>query len=322
MRKLAIAALLVVVPPASAAGPWHHIGPPAFPAMTAVAAQGDSLYGLAQNGDIWQADAGAAWVRRSKRPKAGTDLLVAAPGAMYVSSTDSNILSRSVDGGRKFARCAREGLPAGKAFVVATANQRVGVVRAHRLALSSNGCRTWSRPRIDGRVRSVARTGTTWLALVERPGALKPARFRLLASTNLGRTWGVRASRAALTIGTPAGLGVASLVADRATLNRLWLVHNFSLARSDDGGRTWKNVSPPVMRVIAVVPDATANNVHVFGLTAARRAITRVSSNAGVTWTNIPTPATGTLPVAPSLFATSRSRAALATSQGIWTYAF
>jgi photosystem II stability/assembly factor-like uncharacterized protein len=291
--------------------------------MTAVAAQGDSLYGLAQNGDLWRADAGAAWVKRSKRPKAGTDLLVAAPGALYVSSTDPNILSRSADGGRTFNRCRREGPPAGTAFVVATANQRVGVLRGHRLALSSNGCRSWMRPRIDGRVRSIARTGTTWLALVERTSTVKSARFRLLASTNLGRTWLLRANRTALTIGSPAGLGVAALVADRVTLNRLWLVHNFRLARSDDGGRTWKNVTPPGMRVTAVTPAAArADNVHVLGLTAARRPITRMSSNAGVTWTDIPTPATGALPVVPSLFATSSSRAALATSQGVWTYAF
>jgi hypothetical protein len=323
MRRIAIAALLVLTPSASAAGPWLHVGPPAFPAMTAVAAQGNSLFGLAQNGDIWRADAGAGWVRRSTRPRTGTSILVASPGALYVASTDAKILSRSTNGGRDFIRCGRDGLPAGTSFVVATANGRVGVVRAHRLALSSNQCRTWKRPTITGRIRSIARTGTTWLAIVERPGLASASRFRLLASTDLGRTWRIRANRTALLIGSPPGLGVASLVADRVTLNRLWLVHNGRLARSDNGGRSWTNVTPSAMRVTTVVPSATrANNVHVLGLTSTRRPITRTSSSSGNTWTDIPAPATGALPNVPSLFATSNTRAAIATSQGVWTYAF
>jgi photosystem II stability/assembly factor-like uncharacterized protein len=323
MRWLTIAALLVVTPAASAAGPWLHVGPPAFPAITAVAAQGNSLFALARDGDVWRADAGSGWVRRSRRPKAGTSILVASPGALYVSSTDPNILSRSNNGARTFRRCGREGLPAGAAFVVATANMRVGVVRSRRLALSSNGCRTWTRPRITGRIRSLARTGTTWLVIVERPNLARAERFRLLASTDLGRTWRVRANRTALTIASPPGLTVSSLVADRVTADRLWLIHEGRLARSDDGGRTWKNASPPALRVTAVVPSATrANNVHVLGLTASRRPITRTSSNAGATWTDIPPPPTAALPVVTSLLATSNSRAALATSSGVWTYAF
>jgi hypothetical protein len=323
MRRLAIAALLLVTPTASAAGPWLHVGPPAFPAMTAVAAQGNSLYGLAQNGDIWRADAGASWVRRSKRPRTGTSILVASPGAVYVASTDPKILSRSTNGGRDFIRCGRDGLPAGTSFVVATANGRVGVLRARRLALSSNQCRTWRRPRITGRIRAIARSGTTWFAIVERSGLAKAERFRLLASTDLGATWRVRANRTALKIGTPPGLGAASLVADRVTVNRLWLIHDGRLARSDNGGSTWTNVTPAAMRVTTVVPSASrANNVHAFGLTATRRPITRTSSSSGTTWTDIPAPATGALPTVPFLFATSTTRAAIATSQGVWTYAF
>ncbi len=291
--------------------------------MTAVAAQNNTLFGLAQNGDIWRADAGAAWVRRTTRPNRGTSVLVAAPGAIYITSTDPNILSRSTDSARTFARCGREGLPKGAAFVVATSNGRVGVVRGHRLALSSNTCRTWKRPRITGRVRTIARTGTTWLAIVERTNLARAERFRLMASTDLGRTWRVRANRTAMTIGTPPGLGVASLVADRVTLNRLWLIHDGRLARSDNGGRTWRNVSPPAMRVTAVVPSATrAGNVHVLGLTSTRRPITRTSGNSGATWSDIPPPVTGALPNVPLLLATSSSRAALASSQGVWTYAF
>ncbi len=323
MRWLAIAALLVLTPTASAAGPWLNVGPAGFPPMTAVAAQGNSLFGLAQNGDIWRADAGSAWVRRSTRPRTGTTILVASPGAIYVASTDPNILSRSTDGARNFTRCAREGLPSGRAFVVATANQRVGVLRGERLALSSNGCRTWSRPNVKGRIRTIARTGTTWLAISERPGLARPERFRLLASTDLGRTWRVRANRTALGVGSPPGFSATSLVADRVTVNRLWLVHDGRLSRSDDGGRTWRRVTPPSMRVTAVVPSATrANNVHALGLTATRRPITRTSSNSGSTWTDLPAPDTGALPTVDSLLATSSSRAAIATSRGVWTFAF
>jgi hypothetical protein len=112
-------------------------------------------------------------------------------------------------------------------------------------------------------------------------------------------------------------------VADRVTANRLWLVHEGRLGRSDDGGRTWTTVSPPGMRVTSVVPSATrANNVHVLGLTPARRPITRTSSSGGANWSDIPPPATGALPAVQSLLATSNSRAALATSAGVWTYAF
>ena len=323
MRKLAIAAFLVLTPSASAAGPWLHVGPTAFPAMTAVAAQGNTLFGLAQNGDIWRADAGAAWLRRTTRPNRGTNVLVAAPGAVYITSTDPNILARSTDGARTFVRCGREGLPKGSAFLVATANGRVGVLRGHRLALSSNACRSWKRPSIKGRIRTIARTGTIWLAIVERHGLAKADRFRLLASTDLGRTWRLRANRNALTIGSPPGLGVASLVADRVTVNRLWLIHDFRLARSDDGGRTWRNVTPPSMRVTTVMPSATrANNVHVLGLTSARLPITRTSSNSGTSWSDIPGPLTGALPNVPLLLTTSSSRAAIASSQGVWTYAF
>jgi len=60
------------------------------------------------------------------------------------------------------------------------------------------GCRTWTRPKITGRIRSIARNGTTWYALVERPNLARSERFRLLASTNLGRTWRVRANRTAM----------------------------------------------------------------------------------------------------------------------------
>ena len=323
MRWLAIAALLVLAPAADAAGPWLHVGPTAFPPITAVAAQGNSLFALAQNGDIWRADAGSAWVRRSRRPRAGTSILVASPGALYVASTDPNILSRSTDSARTFNRCGREGLPRGTAFVVATANQRVGVIRANRLALSSNGCRTWTRPRITGRVRSLARNGTTWWVVVERPNLARAERFRLLASTDLGRTWRVRANRTAMKLGSPPSITTASLVADRVTANRLGLVPEGRLGRSDDGGRTWKNATPPGMRVTSVVPSATrANNVHVLGLTGARAPITRTSSSAGANWSDIPPPATGALPNVQSLIATSNSRAALATSAGVWTYAF
>ena len=323
MRWLAIAALLVLAPAADAAGPWLHVGPTAFPPITAVASQGNSLFALAQNGDIWRADAGSAWVRRSRRPVTGTSILVASPGAIYVASTDPNILSRSTDGARTFNRCGREGLPRGAAFVVATVNQRVGVLRANRLALSSNGCRTWTRPKITGRVRTIARNGTTWWALVERPNLARTERFRLLASTNLGRTWRVRANRTAMKLASPPVLTTGSLVADRVTKNRVWLIHEGRLGRSDDGGRTWTTVTPPGMRVTSVVPSATrANNVHVLGLTAARTPITRTSSSAGANWTDIPPPATGAMPNVQSLIATSNSRAALATSAGVWTYAF
>ena len=322
MRRLALAALLVVTPAASAAGPWHLSGPPAFPVMTAVAAQGNSLYGLAESGDIWRSDAGAAWVKRSKRPKAGTDILTTSPGSIYVSATDPAFLSRSTDGAKTFKRCSRDRLPAGRAYVVATANQRVGVLRAKRLALSSNGCRTWTRPALRGNIRTMARTGTTWFAITERPDLARAKRFRLLASTDLGRTWKVRADRTALKIGLPPGLSTTSLVADRVTLTRLWLVHGGKLARSDDGGKTWVNASPPSMRVTFVVPDATrANNVHVLGLSASRRPIVRTSSNAGTSWTDTAVPDTGALRVSNSLFAASNSRMAIA-ARGVWTYTF
>jgi photosystem II stability/assembly factor-like uncharacterized protein len=124
-------------------------------------------------------------------------------------------------------------------------------------------------------------------------------------------------------LASPPTLTSGSLVADRVTANRLWLVHEARLGRSDDGGRTWTTVTPPGMRVTSVVPSATrANNVHVLGLTASRAPITRTSSSAGANWSDIPPPATGPLPNVQSLIATSNSRAALATSAGVWTYAF
>jgi hypothetical protein len=322
MRRLPVAALLVFAPTASAAGPWSHAGPTGLPVMTAVAAQGNALYGLAESGDIWRSDAGGPWLRRSRRPKAGTDILTASPGSIYVSATDPKFLSRSTDGAKTFRRCSNDRLPAGKAYVVATLNQRVGVLRAKRLALSSNGCRSWMRPKLAGSVRTIARTGTTWLAITERSTLPSANRFRLLASTDLGKTWRVRANRTAMKIGTPPGLGVTSLVADRVTANRLWLIHGGKLARSDNGGMTWTDVSPPSIRVTLVVPDATrANTVHVLALTGARRAIVRTSSNAGTTWVNNAVPDTGALRVGNSLFAASNSRLAIA-AKGVWTYAF
>jgi hypothetical protein len=322
MRITALVALLVLAPAASAAGPWHASGPAAFPVMTAVAAQGNSLFGLAQNGDIWRSDAGAGWVKRSTRPKVGSDIMVASPGSIYVSATDPNILSRSTNGAKTFRRCGRDRLPAGKSFVVATINQRVGVVRAKRLALSSNGCRTWTRPAIRGNIRALARTGTTWIVIVERPTLARAERFRLLASTDLGRTWKVRANRTALKIGTPPGLAATSLVADRVTPNRLWLVHGGKLGLSNDGGTTWTIVTPPAMLVTFVVPDATrAGSVHVLGLTSTRRPIVRTSSNAGTSWTDTAAPDTGPLGVGNWLFAASSSRMAIA-ARGVGTYAF
>jgi photosystem II stability/assembly factor-like uncharacterized protein len=323
MRRLAIAALLVLTPAASAAGPWQQSGPTAFPVMTAVAAQGNSLYGLAESGDIWRSDSGAAWVKRSKRPKAGTDILIASPGSIYVSATDPSFLSRSTDGAKTFKRCSDDRLPVGRAYVVATVNQRVGVLRARRLALSSNGCRSWTHPRLNGNVRAIARTGTTWLAITDVPGLPRARRFRLMASTNLGQTWTVRANRTALKIGSPARLTTSALVADRVTVNRLWLIRAGRLARSDDGGRTWTEVSPPSMRVTRVVTDATrANSVHVLGLSPTRRPIVRTSSDAGSSWTDTAAPAAiGALRVGNSIITSSNSRLAIA-ARGVWTYGF
>jgi photosystem II stability/assembly factor-like uncharacterized protein len=323
MRWLAITALLVIAPTASAAGPWHQSGPPGFPVITAVATQGNSVYGLAESGDIWRSDAGAAWVKRSKRPKPGTDILTASPGSIYVSASDTAFLSRSTDGAKTFKRCRDDGLPVGKAYVVATVNQRVGVIRARRLALSSNGCRTWKRPPLKGNIRALARTGTTWLAIAERPRLPRASRFRLMASTDLGRTWTVRANRTALGIGSPARLTTTALVADRVTANRLWLIRAGKLARSDDGGRTWTEIATPGLRVTQVVPDATrANSVHVLALSPTRRPVVRTSSNAGASWADTGAPAAiGAVRVGTSVITSSNSRLAIA-ARGVWTYAF
>jgi photosystem II stability/assembly factor-like uncharacterized protein len=322
-RCLGIAALLIAAPAASASGPWIHSGPPAFPPITAVTAQGDSLFALGANGDVWRSVSGAGWARRSTRPARNTTVLAASPGALYVASTDPAILSRSNDGGRTFTRCGREGLPAGSPYVVGTAKRRVGVLRGNRLALSSNGCRSWKRQKLSGRVRAVARNGTTWWAITERPSAPRAERFRLLASTNLGRTWRVRANRAKMLLGSPPTLSQNSLIADLVTKNRLWLVHDGRLARSNDGGRTWSNVTPPGLRVSAVAPSTTRPNVvEALGLTSTRRAIVRTSTNAGASWTDTVTPDVGAVPQGNWLLASTSTRVAVLGVAGVWTWAF
>jgi photosystem II stability/assembly factor-like uncharacterized protein len=291
--------------------------------MTAVTAQGNTLFALGRNGDVWRSVAGAGWSRRSTRPRPNTTVLAASPGALYVASTDPAILSRSSDGGLTFARCGREGLPAGAPYVVGTANRRVGVLRGNRLALSTNGCRTWKRQKLSGRVRTIARNGTTWWALTERPSAPRAQRFRLLASTNLGRTWRVRANRTAMLLGTPPALSPNSLIADLVTKDRLWLVHDNRLARSNDGGRTWTNVTPPSLRVSAVAPSTTRPNVvEALGFAAGRRAIVRTSSNAGASWTDTVMPAVGAVPQGNWLMASTSTRVAVLGVAGVWTWAF
>jgi len=321
-RTFGLGLLLIVTPAASASGPWIHAGPPAFPAMRAVAAQGNVLYGLGQNGDVWRSVAGAGWVRRSTRPRTGTTVLAAAPGLLYVASTDPRMLSRSFDGGLTFTRCGREGLPGGSPYVIGTANRRVGVLRSRRLALSANGCRTWRRQRLSGDVRAVARTGTTWLAITERHNVARAQRIRLLASTDLGKTWHVRATRTAMKLSATPALSPTSLVADVVTPNRLWLVHDRRLAKSDDGGTTWRDVTPVGLRVRSVVPNQTRPNVvEALGGTAGRP-IVRTSSNAGASWTDTVAPAIGNPPSGNFLMAATSTRVALVGATGIWTWTF
>lgn len=322
MRRLVIVALLLFAPTASAAGPWLHAGPTGFPAVNAVSARGDTLFALGANGTIWRSISGVPWSFRSRRPNPNQNLIVAAPGALYVSSTDPNILSVSTDDGATFNRCGRNTLPAGPSYLIAARSGRAALIRGHQLAISSNTCRTWVRQKLRGRVRSVARQGTTWWVLRERRGGPKAERFQVLASTNRGETWRVRANRAALLISSPPGLSVQSLVADVVTANRLWLVHNGRLARSDDSGRTWRSVSPISMRVTSVVPDPIrANRVQVLGLTGSRRPIVRFSSNAGASWTDLLAPNIGAMPTGNYLMAASNSRLALPAA-GVWTWAF
>ena len=61
MRRatLGLAVLLLASPTASASGQWIHAGPPAFPPMTAVTAQGNTLFALARDGGVWRSVAGA-----------------------------------------------------------------------------------------------------------------------------------------------------------------------------------------------------------------------------------------------------------------------
>jgi hypothetical protein len=326
MRRatLGLAVLLLASPTASASGPWIHAGPPAFPQMTAVTAQGDTLFALARDGGVWRSVAGAGWVKRSTRPNPGTTVLAASPGALYIASTDPKILSRSNNGGATFNRCGREGLPSGSPYVVGTVNMRVGVLRGRRLALSTNGCRSWKRQhRLSGDVRTIARSGTTWYAITERRNAKREQRFRLMASTNLGRTWRVRATRTAMKLGAPPRLAVNSLIADLVTKDRLWLVHDNRLARSNDGGRTWTDVTPPSLRVTAVAPSTTrANVVEALGLTSTRRAIVRTSSNGGASWTDTVAPDLGAVPTGTWLMASTASRVAVLGAAGVWTWTF
>jgi photosystem II stability/assembly factor-like uncharacterized protein len=291
--------------------------------MTAVVAQGDTLFALGRNGDVWRSAHGAGWQKRSTRPRPNTTVLAASPGALYVASTDPKILSRSNNGGVTFRRCGREGLPAGSPYVVGTANMRVGVLRRGRLALSSNGCKTWHRQRLAGNVRTIARNGNTWYAITERPKAKREVRFRLMASTDLGKTWTVRATRTPMKLAASPRLTANSLIADLVTANRLWLVHDNRLARSNDGGRTWTNVTPPSLRVSAVAPSTTRPNViEALGLTSVRRAIVRTSSNAGASWTDTVTPDVGRVPNGNWLFASSSTRVAVLGATGVWTWAF
>ena len=197
-------------------------------------------------------------------------------------------------------------------------------MRSQRLALSSNGCRSWTRPRITGRIRAIARSGTTWFALVERPNLARAERFRLLASTNLGRTWRVRANRTAMKLGAPPTLTTGSLVADRVTPNRLWLIHEGRLGRSDDGGRHVddRDAARHARHLGCAERDPRQQRARAGPDRHRGAPITRTSSSAGANWSDIPPPATGALPNVQSLIATSNSRAALATSAGVWTYAF
>ena len=266
MRWLAIAALLVLAPAAAAAGPWLHVGPTAFPPITAVAAQGNSLFAsrperrhLARRRTVRpgcgdrgaRGPAPASWSRRPERSTSRRP-------------TRTSCRGRPTARGRSTAAAARA-CRAGTAFVVATANQRVGVIRANRLALSSNGCRTWTRPTDAPATSAVSpRNGTTWWVVVERPNLARAERFRLLASTDLGRTWRVRATRTAMKLAAaPQPHRTASLIADRVTANRLWLVHDNRLARSNDGGRTWTNVDAARRCASrAVAPSTTRPNMR------------------------------------------------------------
>ena len=318
MRRIAIAALLVLTPSASAAGPWLHVGPPAFPAMTAVAAQGNSLFGWPQNGDIWRADAGAAGCGARARPRTGTSILVASPGAVYVASTDPSILSRSTNGAPRL-RAVRTGRAAARHQLRGRDGQRARR-RCPRLSPRAlvEPVPTWTRPRHHGphphdRARSARRGSRS-----STPGAGEANRFRLSRRPIRPHLAPAR-NRSALLIGSPPGIGVASLVVDRVTVNRLWLIHNGRVARSDNGGSSWTNVTPPAMRVTTVVPSATrANNVHVLGLTSSAgrsRARRRIPAPRGPT-SRPPPPAPASVPF---LFATSTTRAAIATSAGVWT---
>ena len=163
----------------SAAGPWLHVGPTAFPPITAVAAQGNSLFALAQNGDIWRADAGS-----------GLGAALAPPGQRHqhpgrVAGCGLRGLDRpehplALDGRRAHLQplrprgpAARHGVRRSRRPTSASASSAPTASRS-----SSNGCRTWKRPKITGRIRSIARNGTTWLAIVERPNLARADRFR------------------------------------------------------------------------------------------------------------------------------------------------
>jgi hypothetical protein len=205
MRGLALTLLVLATPAAAeAAGPWVQAGPTGFPAMTAVAAEGDHVYSLGVDGIVWRSTAGGPFTRRSRRPVRDTEALAVTTGALYTESTDASIISRSADGGATFDRCRPDELEGGEPYIVAAPAGRVAVVRSRRLALSRNGCRGWRRPVIRGGVRSVARLGSTWLIITERRSQPRAKRFRLLASTNGGASWKVRATSAAMKLAATA----------------------------------------------------------------------------------------------------------------------
>ena len=174
MRWLAIAALLVLTPAAAPPGPGCTSDRRRSRAITAVAAQGNSLFGLAQNGDIWRADAGSAWVRRSTRPRTGTSILVASPGALYVASTDPNILSRSTNGARTSS--VRPRRAAARHQLRGRDGERAGRRRPRPPPRALvEPVPHLARPGSSGRIRTIARNGTTWFAIVERPDLARPS---------------------------------------------------------------------------------------------------------------------------------------------------
>jgi hypothetical protein len=62
--------------------------------------------------------------------------------------------------------------------------------------------------------------------------------------------------------------------------------------------------------------------IEALGLTSARRAFVRTSSNAGASWTDTVAPDVGRVPSGNWLLASTATRVGLVGATGVWTWTF